>query len=312
MSLDIDFLVILAEILKKNFFDKELFNAFIETKGAKGFIDHENTMGRKIDKLDIKEEIIKLIEQDDYEDRFHFYIIKKDVHKLLEDIDYLRRNKELIIHKALERVYEIVPEDIKIRTDICLYAGGIDGGFTLNRNQVFINYGKYIGEKEEFVKILSHELYHSREIPLRYRAKVFLRFMSKKKRHAYGILGKIIEEGIACLIQHGAILNKDDITGNLTRRNLAHSKKQFEILNEILLDIKQGIPYRAKVNKLNVYSIGYLIVTTVYNDMGVLLLDNWTMGLDFRNIIKKYNEICMEKRFPCHLNHEAIGWIIGA
>jgi len=310
VSLDIDFLVILAELLRKNTFDHKLFNAFIETKGAKGFIDHENTMGRKVNRLDIKEEIIKVIQEDEYEDRFQFHMVKKNLDNLIEDIDYLKKNRKLIINKALERVYEIVPEEIKIHTNICLYAGGIDGGFTINRNHVFINYGKYIGQKEEFVKILSHELYHSRQIPLIYKAKFFLRTISSKKRYAYGILGKIIEEGIACLIQHGAILNKDDIIGNLTKSNLSHNKKQFEILNEILLDIRYGNFYKHKFKELNVYSIGYLIVTTVYNEWGVLILDNWTICMDFRNIIKKYNELCIENGFPCYLKPESIGWFI--
>src|SRR5690606_8348554 len=102
-------------------------------------------------------EISKILEREDYKDKFEFYKIKRNIHQLMEDIEYLKKNKALIIEKALEKVYKIVPEEIKVNTEICLYMGGTDGGFTLNRNCVFINYGKYIGNREEFVKILSHE-----------------------------------------------------------------------------------------------------------------------------------------------------------
>lgn len=309
MAIDIEFLVVIVEILRKDTFDARLFQRFIDTRGAKAFIEHENSMGRKISIADIQNEISKILEREDYKDKFEFYKIKRNIHQLMEDIEYLKKNKALIIEKALEKVYKIVPEEIKVNTEICLYMGGTDGGFTLNRNCVFINYGKYIGNREEFVKILSHELYHSRVIPLRYKIMFLLKSLSNKKRYAYSILGRIIEEGVACLIQHGAILSKDDLTGNLTKKNLSHSKKQFDLLNRILLDIMCGKFDRKYLKKINVYSIGYLIVTTVYNEVGVLPLDSWTMNLDFRGVIMTYNRICTEKNLPCSFYAEVIEWL---
>lgn len=310
MAFDIDFLVALAKIFEKETFDEELFNIFIETKGAKGFIDHENTMGRKVDKLDIREELKKLIENDGYEDKYNFIKIKSNLKELRNDIEYLRRNSNIIINLALKRVYEIVPEEVKILTNICLYIGGIDGGFTINRKDVYINYGNYIGEREEFIKILSHELYHSRQVSFKYRLRFILKFILKRNRQAYSLLGKIIEEGIACLIQHGTFLNKDDPTGNLTRKNLSLSKKQFELLNDILLDIKYERPFSRKLRELNIYAIGYIIASTVYNEEGVLILDNWTLNLDFRTIIKKYMELCNRSDTMLSLSSEAAGWVI--
>lgn len=310
MALDIDFVVALAKILDKGTFDEELFNRFIETKGARGFIDHENTMGRKVDKRDIREELVRLIENDGYKDKYFFYQIKNHLKELKNDIEYLIKNNKLVIDLALKRVYEIVPEEVKIVTNIYLYTGGIDGGFTINRKYVFINYGNYIGEREEFIKILSHELYHSRYVTYKHRAKFILKSISKKNRHPYSILGKIIEEGIACLIQHGTFLKKDDPTGSLTRRNLSLSRKQFNLLNEILLDIKYERPFNKKIKELNIYLIGYIIVSTVYNEEGVLILDNWTLNLNFKEIIKKYMELCLRDNILPALSSESIGWLI--
>lgn len=305
MALDIEFLVSLAEILNKAYFDNDLYDKFIRTRGAKAFLKHE-----KVDKLDMKKELIKIIEEEAYEDKFQFYQIKEKIPQLLEDIEYIKKYQGLIIDKALERVYKIVPEEMEIHRDIYLYAGGVDGGFTLNRSRVFINYSKYIGKEEDFIKILSHELYHSRIIPLRYKLKFTLRTIPKNKRYAYNILGKLLEEGIASLIQHGAILNKDHLMGKLTGRNLAHIREQFNILNSILIDARYGNFDKTKLKNLNVYSTGYLIVTTVYKQAGVLPLDSWTMNLDFRGIIRTYNELCIKKNLPYRFNYEAIEWLI--
>lgn len=309
MAIDVEFLVVIAEMLSKDTFDDKLFEKLMRTRGAKAFLEQEGFLGRKVNVSDIKNEMIKLLQQEDYEDKFQFYRIKKNITRIRDDIEYLRKNRALILEKALEKVYKIVPEEMDIRTEICLYVGEYGGGFTINRNWVLINYGKYIGHKEEFVNILSHELYHSRVIPLRYKINFLFKSILKKRRDAYNLLGKIIEEGIACLIQHGAILNRDDLSGNLTRRNLSHTKEQFEILNRILLDMRYGKFDKKCLKKINVYSLGYLMVTTIYNEMGVLPLDSWTMNLDFRGIIMTFNKLCVEKNLPYGFYPEAIEWL---
>ena len=37
---------------------------------------------------------------------------------------------------------------------IYLFLGGNDGGFTITRDKIYINYGKYINNTEEFIKFL--------------------------------------------------------------------------------------------------------------------------------------------------------------
>ncbi len=50
--------------------------------------------------------------------------------------------------------------------------------------------------------------------------------MLKGNPLVYEIIGKIMEEGIASLVQHGRILEVDDPTGTLTSRNLTLVKKR--------------------------------------------------------------------------------------
>jgi len=135
--IDIEFLIILAEMFSKEFFDEQLFDKFMGTKGARALLEHEKLVGRKVDKFYIKDEIKKIVEEEDYEDRFQLYKVKKSLSQLIDDIEYLRKNKDLIIDKALERVYRIVPEEMDIRIEICLYVGGTDGGYPKQELRIY-------------------------------------------------------------------------------------------------------------------------------------------------------------------------------
>jgi len=310
VALNLDFIITLYELLNRDFFDEKAFHRFIITKGAKGFIEHENAMGRNVDIIDLKDELIRLMEYESYEDRYSFYKLKKNIQGLKRDIYYLSSNGEKLVKLALDRIYRIISDDVEIKTDIYLYAGGSDGGFTVNRNEVYINYLNYIGEKEELIKILSHELYHSRKIKLWNKLKFGMKLLLKKSRYAYGLLGRIIEEGIACFIQHGPILTRDDKTGNLTRKNIALSRMHFDMLNETLLNIKYGKFSRVKLSSLNVYAIGYIIVSTVHNEEMSYLLNQWTVSLDLKNIIMEYMRISRSNKMLPEIKFEAIEWIL--
>ncbi len=310
MALNLDFLITLYELLRKGFFDEEAFKRFIITKGARGFMEHENAMGRSVDVRDIKDELRKLMEIDGYEDRYCFHIFKSNLQQIKGDIYYLMSNGEEIVESALDRIHGVISDSIEIKTDIYLYAGGQDGGFTVNRNEVYINYLNYIGEREELIKILSHELYHSRRIKLWNNLKFGRNLLSKRKRYAYGLLGRIIEEGIACFIQHGPILIRDDKTGNLTRRNLTLSRNHFEMLNEALLNIKNGRFDRVRLGSLNIYAIGYIIVSALHSENKAHLLNQWTVNMNFKHIIMEYMELSRSNETLPEIEHEAIEWII--
>ena len=304
-----DSIISLSNILKQNTFNEKEFNRFIKTKGTQGFILHQKNMGNEINIETIKKELNKVIVDESYQDRYDFYLIKRNIKKIHEDIKYIKENGELIVNKALKEIYKIVPKDMKISTNIYLYIGGTDGGFTINRRKVFINYGKYIGQSEELIKILSHELYHSRHLSLKNRLILMFKMISKTNRFIYESIGKSIEEGIACLVQHGSFLKKDDPIGTLTRRNIVFIKDELDLLNNILLNIKNDQLRYKDIRKLNIYVIGYHIVRTVYNNEGVFVLDDWTVNLEYRKIMRKYVEICKKKDLISGFTKEIEEWI---
>lgn len=162
---------------------------------------------------------------------------------------------------------------MSFNTKINLYVGGNDGGFTINRKEIYINYGMYAGNIKELIKIMNHELYHSRNISLKDRFIFFLESLLNSNMVVHKAISKIIEESIACLVQQGPVLEKDDPTGTLTKRNLLLLKKEFDLLNQIIIESRRGIQAHKKIDMLNVYSIGYHIVSTIYNNDKKILLN---------------------------------------
>ena len=310
MTLNIDSIKSLANILEQRTFDKKEFNKFIKTKGIKEFLDHQRSIDSSINIKSIEEELRKIVLDKNYMDKYEFYLIRENITQLYKDIEYIRQNGKQIIDQALKEVYKIVPEYMTVKSNIYFYIGGIDGGFTVNRKKVFINYVRYMGLGEELIKILSHEIYHSRNIPIKNRIIFLLKMVLKANPLIYETIGKAIEEGVASLVQHGGNLKTDDPIGTLTMRNLTLVKKEFDLLNHILLDIKNNKYNRKKASELNIYVIGYHIVSKIYNTEGVLILDDWTVDLKYEAIIKKYIEICNTDKTPTGFNDEILEWII--
>jgi hypothetical protein len=304
VKINMDSIISLINILQQNTFNDRDFNNFIKLKGTKGFLEQEKNTNNKLNIKIIKKELKKVILDENYKDNYKFYLIKNNMEKIIKDINSIKENEDLIINQALKRVYKIVPKGVTIKSKIFLYWGGSDGGFTIDRKKVFINYQKYIGNREEFIKILSHELYHSRNFSMKDRFIFFLKIILNTNRFVYEIIGKSIEEGIACLIQHGPILKIDDPVGTLTKRNLVLSKEEFDRLNDILMDIKLDKINSKDIRKVNIYVIGYHIVSTIYNTEGVLILDDWTLNLEYRRIIDKYIEICNINNIPTGFSKE--------
>lgn len=126
----------------------------------------------------------------------------------------------------------------------------------------------------------------------------------------YGVIGRSIEEGIACLVQHGPTLKRDDWINGLTRRNLLLCKGEFDLLNDILLDIKKDSLDYERLSQLNMYIIGYHIISTIYKQDGVLVLDHWTEHLRYGQIMKRYISICRGGDMATGFTGEIEEWIL--
>lgn len=302
---------LLYDLISSNYFDEKKYKQYINAMETKIFIKHENQVGRNTNKLMLERELKKVLEDDTYEDLYGFYIIKKNINEFKNDIEYIKANKHEILDNVLIQVYKFLPNWMKVKPKIILYAGGADGGFATFTKNVYINLGKYIGRKEEFEKVLAHEFYHARHICLQKKIILYIKTSLYPKRAMFDSLGRMLEEGIACLVQQGIKFDIDDPVGTLTKRDILLSKEHFDMLNNAILTIKEERPNYSLIYKINVYVLGYIIARTLYENDGVFILDEWTVNFDYKKPIKRYIELCREKNKPSGFSEEIEKWLLG-
>lgn len=301
---------LLIQLLDKDYFDEKIFRKYISLRQTKAFLKHEKELKRNMNKTILKDELKKVILNENYEDPYDFYLLKENLPLLKDNVKYIKKNKENIISNALEKVYKIVPRKIIIKPEIYIIAGGHDGGFTNFMKRVYVNFGKYIGQMKEFEKVLAHELYHGRRLKGHNKFLLILKMTIDSEKPIFETLGRILEEGIACLIQHGVNLTKDDPIGTLTRRKLVLSQEAFYSLDEALLSIKNGNPNYKLIASLDVYVLGYKIVKILYEDKGPYILDEWTINYNYKKLIKEYVHICNKKDIPTGFRKEVDKWLL--
>ena len=308
MKIHMESIKILLNILEENKTDYQKLVKFTKTKEVQGFIQHEKNFNRKISEDIIIKEIIKLKTRTDYKDKYDFYIIKNNINIIKYNLNYIETHQYLIIKQALDRIKNIVSENIKINSNIYLYIGGIDGGFSIYGKNIFINYIKYFNKTDELIKILSHELFHCRIIPFKNKFRVFL-FLDTKK-YIYEILGKILEEGIASLIQHGTTLEKDDPIGTVTKEKIKNIEEKFQVLNSVLLKLKGGNIDYLQLGQIDIYSIGYYMVSFLYRYYGIEILKPWIFKYDYNICIESYIRKAGKEGFSSGFSKEIEEWIL--
>src|SRR5699024_7618804 len=183
-------------------------------------------------------------------------------------------------------------------------------GFTIFMKNVYVNLGRYIGNMEEFEKVLAHELYHGRKLEWYKKFYLILKMNMDNEKPMFETLGRIFEEGIACLIQHGVKLSKDDPIETLTRRKLILSQEAFGDLDKVLLSIKNGRPNYQLIASLDVYVLGYKIIRILYENKGIYILDEWTINYNYKKIIKEYVFICKEKKITTGFRKDIDKWLL--
>ncbi len=310
MKLNLEGVELLIQLLNKDYFDEKTFNKYINLSQIKAFLKHERELRRNTNDMILKEELKNVVIKDNYEDPYGFYLIKKDLAQLKKNVEYIKTNEDRIINNVLEKVYKIVPKNIVIKPKIYIIAGGHDGGFTIFMRKVYVNLGKYIGHMKEFEKVLAHELYHGRKLEFHKKVILMLKMNMDNKKAMFETFGRIFEEGIACLIQHGINLSKDDPIGTLTRRKLVLSQEAFQLLDEALLSIKNGEPDYRLISNLDVYVLGYTIVKVLYKEEGIYILDEWTLNYNYKKPIKEYIHICKKRGMATGFRKEIENWLL--
>lgn len=309
MKINIEGIRVLIRIFEDNKIGYDKLMELSKTKAMKAFIEHEKSFNKNISRKIIIEELIKLSRDNDYTDRYSLYMLKNNISLVKKELLYIEEHNEKIIGEALEKVYNFIPKSIKIQTNISLYAGGIDGGFTVNRRDIFINYLKYFSKPEELIKVISHELFHCRFTPLNNKVKnIFIDNINN--RYTYEIFGKILEEGIACLIQHGIALEEDDPAGTLTKAKMKIIDIKFERLNSFLLGIKEGNIDYSIIKRLDIYPLGYYIVSSLYKFNGIELLIPWIENYNYKETIKSYIKVSRETGNCSGFTKEIEVWLL--
>ena len=300
---------LIIELLDSTYFDEKKFKKYMYSKVGKIFLNHERELRRNTSPQIIKNEMKRVINNPKYKDSYDFYKLKENLISVKEELEYIQLNEETIISSVLEQVYKFIPRWVEIRPDITLYAGGIDGGFATFTKDVYINYIKYIGNLNEFKKVLAHEFYHARKVPINKKIELFFKMNFYNGRAKYDSLGRIFEEGIACLIQHGVNLNVDDPVGTLTKRDIILKKEHFAVLNHALYSIKKGTPDYNLINKINIYTLGYIVSKTIYEQNSSISLDEWTINFNYKALIKRYIEICKQNGITSGFDRDIEKWL---
>lgn len=309
MKINLDGIKLLEEIIAEDRLNYDKLVDFTKTKAMKAFMEHEESFHRQINKSILIEELIKSIKDEYYMDKYGFYILKENRDVFRKSLKDIEKNQTMILERALSNVYKFVPNTMKIRPNIYIYAGGIDGGFTIYRKNIFINYIKYFNSLEDFIEVISHELFHCRDISLGNKFKN-LYIDSTYDKNIYKVLGKVLEEGIACLIQHGNILKKDDPVGTLTKEKMDGIYERFQDLNNILLDIKENSLSSLRINTLDTYPIGYHIAKTLYDLLGKEALLPWIERYDYSILIKSYIEAMRQMEGGSGFTNEIENWLL--
>lgn len=309
MKIDSEGIKILIKIFEDEEINFDDLMELLKTKAMKAFMHHEKSFNKNISRKIITKELIKLKTDNEYKDKDCFYILKENISLVKKELLFIEEDKDKIIQEALVKVYNFIPKNIKIQSSIHLYAGGIDGGFTVSRKDIFINYIKYFNKPDEFIKVLSHEFFHCRFISLNNKLKnTFIDNINNK--YTYEVLGMTLEEGIACLIQHGILLEEDDPAGTITKLKLKTIDKKLEQLNNILLGIKEGNIDYFMFKKLDIYTIGYHIASSLYSLYGREILYPWIQHYNYKEIMKSYIRATRETGKNSGFTKEIERWLL--
>ncbi|MCR2045203.1 hypothetical protein NSA23_13920 [Anaerosalibacter massiliensis] len=310
MNIITDGMDIVIDFLKESNFNEKKFKQYISSPQMKIFLRHEKRLKRQTNKETVKKELKRVFLNEGYEDNYGFYVLRRNIIQLEKDVKYVKENEKEIIKRVSTHVYKYLPDKMEINPNIVIYIGGLDGGFATFTRDVYINIGRYIGNLKEFEKVLAHEFYHARHISIKKKAVLFFKINFHPEKVMYDSLGRILEEGIACLVQHGSSFHIDDPIGTLTNRDMLLSKDYFEILNRALQSIKDEKPDYRLICRINPYVLGYIISKTIYKDKGLPILDEWTLNFNYKKPIKTYINICRKKGKPSGFNSEIEEWII--
>lgn len=295
-------------ILNKNIVYESSMITFLNTQAMRSFIDHENSYHRYVNK-DKLLKIIKEMKVHNKIDEYGFYKLNSNKKIYKDVLDYIKINEKEILNQALGKVYTIVPQHILLNYNVNFYIGGNDGGFTINRKDIYINYLQYYENMEELVKVLSHEIFHCRPNVQQNKIKDIFN-KNIEEVYLFQVLGRILEEGLATFIQHGEELLIDDPVKTLTQEKLNNIDLTFNELNTILLGVKNRNSRLIKDRFIDIYPLGYYIVCRLNESNKIDTCFSWIERYEFKEPIKTYISICKSTHTKSGFTEEIEDWLL--
>lgn len=216
MVIDASLLKAQCDVLQHNAFSEETFENMMRHPAMTAFLVHEKMLNRLTDENMIRNAMLTAGEQAGEG------LLPKNIREILpgfitvaEAVCHNREKSETLV---LERIARF--SDCKIGQDntVYLYALGKDGGFSPEEGVLYIN---LLYSEDNWMNILSHEMYHARELSETCVEKRISYLQLTEETDDIGdmLLSELAEEGIATLIQRegSGIPEKKDVSLFLER-----------------------------------------------------------------------------------------------
>lgn len=298
MKINYGALKLLLRLFSLESFDEILYGEFINTNEFKGFIEHENILGRKTTTESVKENLIKTMEGNiEAKDVYGFSYILKYKDEINKKINELENNSEEFQKAILNRMSRYVDLDLFNDTfSINLYGGGFDYGFSEREDECYINLA-LLADKIDFLEdVVAHEYYHSRK-----RSLPVVDYDFSKENYLKTLLYHILEEGIATLVQF-EYEKKYDGFAFINKDRFSKIEVYFKKLDECIKGCELNNNYSKELvleyfqDSIPNYIVGYKIGQVIFRFKGKDGLKIWNRECDYLNTIKSYINICRNER----------------
>lgn len=268
MLINTDLLKLQCELLLSNEFDEKLFNSLVELSPFKTYLIHEEMLKRDTSIDSIRNEFKNMIKSPGFISILRMNECKSKAKELLEFSNYLIGNKEDYINAIKDRISRYTSCSIPDDTIIYLFALGNDGGFCLQGGELFIN---ILRSKDDLSNILSHELYHGRDIETEETFNLRMKYNSltvENDTEGDFLLSQFAEEGIATIIQYDG---EYDVSFEEVKEHL------LKITQWKFLSIEERKELLSKYMSGEMrYKIAYTLANEVYKNGGIEKLEQWS------------------------------------
>lgn len=266
MIIDISLLEAQCAVLRQDVFSEEKFECMMKLPAMAAFLEHEKMLSRTTDESMIRSAFSTAGESD------CGGLLPEGIRDLSEQLcataESISQNRCKFAVLALERIRKFSDCNIGENNTVYLYALGRDGGFSPREGELYIN---LLYSKDNWMDVLSHEMYHARELSEACEKKRMGYIQLTEETDEVGdmLVSELAEEGIATLIQRKGreIPRKEDV------RFFLNQLKNWKYLTaperKYLYHVLSSGPQR--------YAVASYLANKVLTAYGRKGLESWSM-----------------------------------